>query len=47
MHFTNNTTPGELDIQTIMALFFLSKFVNTGLLVSVLLELIHINLQPL
>jgi len=47
MHFCNKTMPGELDIQPIMALFVLSEFVNSGLSVSMLLELIHIYLQLL
>jgi len=43
----NNTTSGELDIQPVMALFVLREFVNSGFFVSVLLELIHVYLQPL
>jgi len=42
MHFSNyNTTPGELDIQPIVASFVLSEFVYSGLLVSMLLELLQ------
>ena len=39
--------PGELDIQPVVVSFMLSGLVNSGLFVSVLLELIRVYLQPL
>ena len=47
MHFSNNTTPGELDIQPIVASFVLSEFIKSSHFVSMLLELIHVYLQLL
>ena len=47
MHFSNKTMPGELDVKPVVSSFVLSEFADSGFFVSVLLELIHVYLQPL